>query len=264
MRKLLKTLLAAVLVGAMLFALCMPSHAIKANECGTYLTKNPSYNKDGKFYMSFDIQAGRPPNTSAGYTSLVNAKLLNPSGQQILSWGQVEVSPGARKTINYATSYSGRPAGTYTIAVTVTSRGKEYNTGKTISWDFTWRYTINHGTSSSNSSNNNSTAVTPTINYHSKELVHYGGTYVNKITFSYSNAKGKRVNMAIYDSSGRKMNGYLGDQLFSSNGTYSFIWSGYNSNNGYRCVSDYYTIEYYLSGGNTKSVKLYLQVPGRG
>ena len=123
MRKLLKAVLAAVLAGAMLFALCMPSQALNSVDCGTYIYKNPSYNKDGKFYMSFDIQAGRPPNTSAGYTSLVNAKLLNPSGQQVLSWGQVEVSPGARKTINYATSYSGRPHGTYTIAVTVTSRG---------------------------------------------------------------------------------------------------------------------------------------------
>jgi hypothetical protein len=143
MRKLLKASLAAVLACAMLFALCMPSHAILASECGTFVTKNPSYNKDGQYYMSFKIQAGCPPNTS-GYTTLVRARLINSAGQTVATWPQREISSGTTQTREYYTSYSNRPHGTYTFALDVTSRGREYGTGKTISYSFTWKYTVNH------------------------------------------------------------------------------------------------------------------------
>jgi len=265
MRKLLKVILAAVLAGAMLFALCMPGHAIMASECGTFVTKNPSYNKDGQYYMSFTIQAGQPPNTS-GYTTLASARLINSAGQTVATWPQREISSGTTQTREYYTSYSNRPHGTYTFALDITSRGREYGTGKTISYSFTWKYTVNHtGGSSSNSNSNNSTAVTPKFTYYSKELVHSNGNYVNKFVFNHSNAKGIYANLEIFDPSGYKVFSRRGDNPISSNsGTYWFTWNGYSSNGGWKCQSGNYTLKYWLSGQSAKQVQLYLQISGEG
>lgn len=248
MKKYFKIMMALVLCVLMCTSLTTPVLAIKASECGLKLVQNKSYTKDGKFYMSYTITTGRPPNTADAVTK-VKASVVNSSGKTIFTWS--EETFGEYKTINrsYGANYSKLPSGTYTMYITATVSGKDYGINYWTDYTFKWSSKINH-------------AQPATINLKSVENVaNEDGTYSNKIIFSHSGAKGKKISLEIYNAAGKVVYKTSGSNPIAyDSGTYSLKWSGYPSGGGLKCDSGNYTIKYWFSNGNAKQKKVYLDI----
>lgn len=248
MTKLFKTISMLLLSMLIITSLAMPAFAITSSDCGLKLVQNKSYTKDGKFYMSYTITTGRPPNTAEAVTK-IKASLVNSSGKTIFTWDEKTFEEYKTITRNYSADYSKLPSGTYTMYVTCTVSGREYGGYSWTDYAFRWSSKINH-------------TQTAVINLKSVDNVaNDDGSYSNKITFSHSGAKGKKISFEIYNTDGKVVYKTSGSNPISNNsGTYYFMWSGYPSNGGLKCASDDYIIKYWLSNGNAKQSTVYMDI----
>jgi hypothetical protein len=245
-------LLALVLVAG----LVVPASAVKANECGLRVVKNDSYNKDGKYYLGFQITGGCPPGAYSG--SAVNtssAKLVNAAGKTVFSWGEYEFAAGKTITRNYGADYSKLAAGTYTLQLTVRTKGwTDYSYqyggyGTQYNYGFTWSYTINHKKSAS-------------LSLESTESVYMDGGYENKFVFRHSGVKGKSIHIEIYEAELGAMC-YKADSskpVSYDSGTYYFTWDGYPKGGGIRRSSGEYIVKYWYDGGKAKQTTVWLNI----
>ena len=249
MKRYFKIIMALVLSMFIYTSTVTPALAITSSDCGLKLVQNKSYTKDGKFYMSYTITTGRPPDTSEAVTK-IKASLVNSSGKTIFTWS--EKTFGEYETIkrNYGADYSKLPSGTYTMYVTCTVSGRGYGAYATwTDYAFKWSSKINH-------------TQTALIYLKSVDNVaNDDGSYSNKIIFSHSGAKGKKISLEIYNADGKVVYKASGSNPVNyDSGTYSFKWSGYPSGGGLKCPSGDYTIKYWLSNGNAKQSTVYMDI----
>lgn len=248
MKKSFKIIIVLLLSVIISTSAATPVLAIKASECGLKLYQNKSYNKGGKYYMSYTFTTGRPPNTAEAQTK-IKASVVNSSGKTIFTWAEETFEEYKTIDRNYGADYSKLPSGTYTMHITGTVSGRDYGINSWRDYVFKWSIKINH-------------TQPATINFKSVENVaNDDGSYSNKIIFSHSGAKGKKVSMEIYNAAGKVVYKTSASNPISyDSGTYSFKWSGYPSGGGLKSDSGDYTIKYWLSGGNPKQSKVYLDI----
>ncbi len=247
MKRILKPLLAVALTACMAFLFCFSGYAVTSTDCGIRLVRNSNYTSDGKFYESFKITSGRPPNTAEGGT-LINAKVVNASGTTVFAWKEYDLKEYETATRSFGADYSNQPSGTYTFFITLTSYGREYGyVGGSKRYNFTWRYTINHTQPS-------------TISINSVENIYSDDGYLNKIILKHKGAKGMVANVEIYDEYGSMVFKKSGNPISYTSGSYNFYWDGFPTNGGTQCQSGNYTIKYWLGGKGAKQSSYYLSI----
>ncbi len=248
MKKYFKIIIALVLSMFIYTSTVTPALAITASDCGLKLVQNKSYTKDGKFYMSYTITTGRPPDCAEAVTK-IKASLVNSSGKTIFTWSEKTFEEYKTIKRDYSADYSKLPSGTYTMYVTCTVSGREYGGYSWTDYAFRFSSKINH-------------TQTAVINLKSVDNVaNDDGSYSNKIVFSHSGAKGKKISLEIYNTDGKVVYKTTGNNPINyDSGTFYFKWSGYPSGGGLKCPSDDYIIKYWLSNGNAKQSTVYLDI----
>lgn len=211
--------------------LLLPINAVpaSANPASNFfrVTRNPSYTKDGKYYMSFTIQS-----LYTLLNSTTSAKLYDAAGKVIFTWSAREFTGGSTIDRNYCADYGSLPTGKYTFKLNCTAGFSDR------SWN--WSYTINH-------TRNESFGVK------SYEKFNDNGRIIHKWYVQCTNLKGQKVTMKIYDPSGKLVYNSTGPARATGNEVGWFSWSGYNTiGQRYKCPSGTYLVQ--LTASNSKKV----------
>ena len=199
------------------------------------VTKNDSYNKDNKFWMSFNFQ------NLGVYEMIVKAKVLNSSGKEVISWKDYRLDFNESTTRSFGYDYNGMPTGKYTFVLNcVNLAGTGWN----------WKYTINHKN-------------TPSISFKSHETYYdANGYYIHKFNIQCTNLKSQKLTIKIYDSEGNFIYNYTGNERKTNNEVGWFTWSGYiqtKSSSGETIITKYPSGEYtvVVTGGGKTIEKTY-------
>lgn len=193
------------------------------------MTKNDSFNKEGKYYMSFNLK-----NIDANRTMGFYAKLVDSSGKLIWDWKKKEYQPGVGGKQNYSANYSTLPAGTYTFLLYCYVAN-----GELSMWyapEAHWKYTI--------------TTNGGAISFKDIDLVlNTDGSESYKFDISCINIKDKALTLQIFDESGNKVYSNTGSGRKTANEVGWFKWNGWPDNNGLKCSSGLYTVKVSFPGG---------------
>lgn len=245
-----KTLLSLLLCAALVLGMGTSAFAEGPGDFGLSVSKNDSYLKDGKFYMSFTIKTGELPMANETNTK-IKAELFNSSGKRMASWNEKTFEPNKKITRNYGYDWnSNLPSGTYTMKITCTLDGDSYsNYHGWAPTSYSWSYKVNHKAPSS-------------IYLDSATVVtRDDGSYANRIKLGHSGCKGKFAHVEIYDQKGNMVMSGQGNKAISNDkGTYSFTWGGFPKGGGLRCESGNYTIKFWVTEGNPKQSTVWLDI----
>lgn len=206
------------------------------------VTKHDSFNKNGKFYMSFTIENLQKPvdvgGLLLGEQLLIDVSITNSSGKQVQYWNTLSVTAGQKKTYNFGTDFSELPTGTYTLKLRVSTILEPE------SW--VWTYNINHKAAKS------SMSFKPYETYYDKD-----SRYIHKFRIQCNNMKGKALTLKIYNEYGDLVCSIAGSKRSTNNEVAWFGWSGYSD--GVRYPSGSYTA---IVTGDGKSIKgnYYLEI----
>lgn len=240
--KILSLLLTVVLVITML---PMISAQVSAASPSDYykLTKQTSFNKGGKFYMKFTVDAFK----KAEYGVYIYTKLVDSSGKQVTYWNRQQLYGGTSNWWEFGTDYSTKPAGTYTFILTV-----QVPTVDSGNLEWTYRYTIN---------NKASATASPSISFRDYTTYYNtSGRYMHSFNIKCTNIKGKTLSIKIYDQDGYLVHSNVGPERKTNNEVCSFAWSGYTNNQKY--PSGYYTVVV-TGGGKIIEKDYYLNIRER-
>lgn len=196
------------------------------------VTKNDSYNNDGKYYMKFTIES--LPKAEAGLT--ISTKLLNSSGKQVDYWKTQWLNTGETNWWAFGSDYSQLPYGTYTFELTIGASTLDYGN---LYW--TWRYSINNN------------APEASFSYKSYEAYYDDkGRYMHKISIQTKNMKGQKLYIKVYDEDGYLVHSNDGIERKTNDEVGWFSWDGYT--NGEKNPSGDYTFVI-TSSANKKVVE---------
>jgi hypothetical protein len=252
MKKTTKTiafLLALIMMFAVMPQITLPVSAFTWSDYAK-VTKNDSYNKDGKFYMSFTIEnldaenaLANPEGARRGVGRIsIYAEIKNPSGNVIKYWQEVGVGPGEKSKWDYGTDFSEMPTGTYTFRLQL--RIPSLNAGKNFYKSFT--YNINHK------------APEGSFSYVSaKAWYDDHGRYWNSIEIQIKNMKGHNLFYKVYNEYGDIVYIWNGKEIKTNDETHWFSWDGYTD--GVRQPSGEYTFVI-TSSANKKIVEKTLKL----
>lgn len=247
----LKTI-AVLLFFSMMVVLGLGTPAFaKASDHGLSVRKNDSYNKDGKFYMSFTINTGKLSGADKTSTK-IKVEVLNSRGKKVISWTEKPMNSNKKIKRNYGYDWNSKlPSGSYTMKVTCTLNGRVYDgvrhNSKTAS--YSWTYKINHRAPSRIWF---SSAAVSKLN---------NGNYGNKITLGHSGAKGKFVNLEIYNQRGKLVFVTKSSKpIGSDKGTYFFTWNGFPKGGGPLCNSGNYKLKFWITGSSPKQSTVRLDI----
>jgi hypothetical protein len=239
----IKRLISVFIVFAI--ALSFLPMSVSALSAGDYMgvTRNKSYNKNGKFYASYTVE-----NRSSDYLTIIG-QYLNSSGKVLMEFDPVYLySSGESDTWNFGMDFSGKQSGTYTFKLTVYVG----NTFNGISWY--WTNKITHE------------APKASISYKSYETYYdSNGVLMHKINITCKNMKGQRMYCKVYDENGYLMNDWGSNTPVrkTNNEVGTFSWSG-NWYSGETEPSGNYTFVISNSANNTVITKtLWLNIPQR-
>lgn len=217
-----KSLVFCVLT-TIILALGSNAYAIKSSEVGLYVKKNNSYTKDGKFTMSFNLT-----NESNDNEYYVEPYVINSSGKKVFTWKGSKLNKESTLKKNYAAKYSNLPSGKYTLVLNLISG---YNASYAGPYrKFTWKYNINH---------NASKLSFDTAKYQYDTQ----GNRSIKFYINFSNLKGKKGTIEIYDEYSELVYKCTGPARNSNNEKGWFKWDFYPSKGGLKCESGKYTIK---------------------
>ncbi len=206
------------------------------------VTKHDSFNKDGKFYMSFTIENLQKPvdvgGLNIGEQLLLDVSITNSAGKRVTYWNTLSITAGQKKTYNFGTDFSNLPTGTYTMTLHVSAI--------LASESWKWTYKINHK------------APEASMSFKSYETYFDNdGRYMHKFRIQCNNMKGKELTFKAYNEKGDLVCTIPGAKRASNNEITWFAWSGYN--NGVRYPSGSYTIVI-TGGGKTIRKTYYLEI----
>ncbi len=242
MKRILKLITTTCLALCLIFSICGRAYADYTYRSSDYVsvTKNKSYNKDGKYWMSFNLKC----TTLTSSTVAFSAKLLNSSGKAVITWKAKEFSGGHSETLNFGTDFSKLSSGSYTFILTAALTYNSMSSTSKPSWN--WKYTITHKSSS-------------TVSFKGYEKVlNDEGEEQHKFTIGCKNAKGKTVILRIFDSNGQMVTLIEGPTLKSNDTSVWFKWNGYmDIGSGYKCTSGEYTVQAYFHGQKEVIEKTY-------
>lgn len=238
-----KRVAACALIPWMMLALMLPSiasaSALSASDFVS-VSKNKSYNKDGKFWMSFNLQ-----NVAAsGSTVHFSAKVQNASGKTVFTWNGKTYGSGEGGTRNFGANYAKMPSGTYTFTLTAAAEHNAISNADKPKW--TWKYNINHTAPSG-------------LSFKSYEqTLNDSGAQRHKFTISSTGAKGRSIVIRILDSSGMLVWLKEGPEIKTDSSSTWFKWDGWSDiGSGYKCTSGEYTVHAYFSGDSNVIEKTY-------
>lgn len=202
------------------------------------VTKNDSFSKDGKYYMSFTIENLQKPvdigGLNIGEQLLVDVSITNSAGKRITSWNTLSITAGQKKSYNFGTDYSSLPSGTYILTLKVSAI--------LASESWKWTYKINHK------------APEASMSFKSYETYFDDNSnYMHKFKIQCCNMKGKELTFKAYNAKGDLVCTIPGVKRASNNETAWFAWNGYN--NGVKLASGNYTIV--ITGGGKTIRKTY-------
>ena len=224
-----KSLILCVLTIGIL-ALGSNCYAVKSNEVGLYVKKNDSYTKDGKYAMSFNLT-----NESNDCEYYIEPYVLNSSGKKVLNWKGSKLNKDTKIKKNYLAKYSNLPSGKYTFVLNLISG---YNASYAGPYrKFTWKYTINHNSSKLSFSE-------------AKYQYDTTGNRVIKFYINFSNLKGKKGTIEIYNEYSELVYKKTGPARNSDNEKGWFKWDFYPSK-GPKCESGKYTVKVSCPGAST-------------
>ncbi len=186
------------------------------------ITKVKSFNYQGKFYMSFQVQSYNQ--------AKVTAILINSAGKTVLQWKPLLSSSQNNPVVTFGENYDKLPAGQYTMVVTGELLGISPKTTATL------KATIK----------NNPQA---TLSILDEAMCRIDSTkgYGHSFRFNFTQGLGKTVALQIYTAKGQllKTNQY---QLKNASGTYKYVWD-YFPDNGLRVSGGNYIVKYKIGDG---------------
>jgi hypothetical protein len=238
--------LIAVLMMLVITLSFMPITA-SADSASDYMkvTRNQSYNKNGKHYTSYDIK-----NKSDYYLTVIG-QYLNSSGKVIKTFNANTVNVGETGSWSYGMDFSGLAGGTYTFKLNVYIGHESYGHG----WH--WTNKINHSVPKAS------------ISYKSYSTYYdSNGVLMHQISITCKNMKGQRMYCKVYNEDGYLMNDWGSDTPVrkTNNEVGTFAWSG-NWYSGSPEPSGNYTFVISNSANNTvinKTLKLMIPQKGNG
>lgn len=215
------------------FATITPTAVHASSSSYVLVTKNNSFNKNGKFHMSFTTK-----NLDYSVPLIVWAKVFNSSGKEVFGWGTKEYASGVVATRNYGADYNVLPSGKYTFKL-FCSMG--YGG---VGWN--WAYTINH-------TKNESFNVTG----FGKENV--DGKLRYKWNIQCINLKGQKLTIKIFDSADNLVYQSTGPARGTHNETGWFTWSGTRNvgSSNKKCPSGTYLVQFTATSSNKVVEKEY-------
>ncbi|MGI6679547.1 MAG: hypothetical protein ACOX2Q_11030 [Dehalobacterium sp.] len=220
MKKLTRIVFSLLIFMMTILVLPMATPAEAASDFN--LTKNESYNMDGKYFLSFTVKS-----YSSSPKLAVTAQLLNPSGSVIYSYNGFTLAPGKSQKWGFGYNYSSLPSGTYTLKLNIRNHD---NPMDPFASQWTGSYNIKH------------TAPAPSFSFKSYETYYNDvGKLMHKINIQCKNMKGERLYCKIYDSEGYLVTDFGTDTFVrkTNNETGFFAWDGYK--NGQKYPSGEYT-----------------------
>ncbi len=242
MKRILKLITTTCLALCLIFSFCGRAYADYTYPASDYVsvTKNKSYNKDGKYWMSFNLKC----TTLSSSTVAFSAKLLNSSGKAVVTWNAKEFSGGQSETRSFGTNFSKLPSGSYTFVLTAALTYNSMSSTSKPSWN--WKYTITHKSSS-------------TLSFKGYEkILNDEGEEQHKFTIGSTKAKGKKVVLRIFDSDGGLVTLIEGPTLKNDDASTWFKWDGWSDiGGGYKCTPGKYTVQAYFQGQKEVIEKTY-------
>lgn len=250
MKHIVRIALSIVLCTVMTFGLCEQAYASPASSYGLVAYSAGTATSDGQLVLKYEFDTGLMSGTTRNQKTIISAEVYNSAGKRVLSWKSKEYGPQKRVSRNFSYDWNNNLAsGTYTLKIKATLYGEYMSGGFSLSKQesYCWDSTIKHTAPAS-------------IYIDSAKLVAMNdGSYKNKIVFGHRNAKGRVVNMEIYDGRNNKVYSSKGNSAIdNSNGKYNFYWSGFPSGGGAQLDSGNYKIKYWLSNGNAKQSTVWL------
>lgn len=220
-KRLMSFLISLTMALSVVTSVATPVSAMSSSDVAT-VTRNDSFKKDDKFYMSFNIK-------NVNYDPIFyGAKLYNASGKVVFTWKEAFLAPGESIKRDYGADYANLPTGTYTFRIYV---GGFYY----------WNYKINHTNKSS-------------ISFKSYETYYAdNGYYKHKFNIQCTGMKGTALTIKIYDAYGDFVYQYEGPKRKTNNEVGWFTWSGYQD--GVKLPSGEYTV--IVTGGGKTIQKTY-------
>ena len=250
----------ALIICLILTALIVPLAAVtvsaeNASDYGISVTKDKTYNKDGKFWYSVNLSADT-------YMVTYTVKLLNSKGGQVAKWPSEYTvipdwdKPVSKKTVAraYGYDFSGLPTDKYTLRVTGTAAvgvtwDWELDVGVVIKKSYYFDFAIDH----------KQPELPAKISLQSEKSATFDdGTTGHVFTFKQENGKGKKITYEIYDSYGWKIFSKTSGVLSYTSGTNRMTWNYYPTDGGLKVGAGKYTIKYWITGGNPKEYVFYI------
>jgi hypothetical protein len=215
------------------FATITPTAVHASSTSYVTVTKNKSFNENGKFYMKFTIK-----NLSDSVPLVVWAQLINSAGKEVVGWGSKQYAASTVTTRSYGADYNALPSGKYTFKL-FCSMG--YGG---VGWQ--WSYTINH-------TRNESFNVTS----FGKENVE--GKLRYRWNLQCINLKGQKVTIKIFDSADNLVYQATGPARSTHNETGWFTWSGTRNvgSSNKKCTSGTYLVQFTATSSNKVVEKEY-------
>ena len=229
-------------------SLCIPAMASPAPTNFVTVSKNKSFVKDGKFYMSFNL-ANTTNKTkdsyygvSGGQGMILSGKVVNSSGKTIFKWDPDTYKAGVSKKRSFGANYSSLPSGKYTFILIATTT-RAYG-GRQLEWS--WNYKITHKSSSA-------------ISFKSFEKIRDSkGVERQRFNIQCKGIKGKKLTMKIQNSDGEVVYSATGPARKTHNEVGWFSWDGWaNVGSKYKCKSGQYHVEVFYTGSNKIIQKTY-------
>lgn len=194
------------------------------------ITKHDSYNKDGRFWMSFTFENLNKSNEDI----MIDTYIYNSSGNVIWEYNTLWVSAGSRETKNYGCNFSILPLGTYTLQLEISSENSDTSQIR--------NYNIKH------------TTPKPFVSYKDYEpYYNQYGMLIHKISINCKNMKGEKLYFQIYNEFDELVCdlGNNTKKIEFNNTAKSYSWNGTTDINGTLLTqpSGYYTIVIKNSSG---------------
>jgi hypothetical protein len=218
-KKTLAFLLALIMIAAIMPQMTLPVSAGAADEAAApYLTvkQNDSFNKDGKYYMSFTIDNYQEIVYIGGFRygekAGVDASVINSSDKQVQSWKRAYAMSGERNKWDFGIDFSPLPSGKYKFVMKITV------IDDIDIYTFTWSYNLNY------------TKPTPSFSYKSYETYYdKDGRYMHKINIQTKNMKGHKLYIKVYDGDGYLVHSNNGIERKTNDEIGWFAWDGYTN-----------------------------------